>query len=148
MRKQKETFYLSAEIEETNALLKAIERKMPPEIIKFCRVDWGHNLCSGSYEISFDYFSNDTVTKSVHVGLRAGHSQVYIKVVELDYWRKEDYRRDERVESYKEFTSSDIDEKISWDKRVKKTKQEAVKYTVDKIASYFGSNAERFINSI
>lgn len=148
MRKQKETFYVAAEIEETNALLKAIERKMPPEIIRFCRVDWGQNLCSGSYEIGFDYFSNDTVTKSVRVSLRASHTQVYIKVVELDYWRKEDYRRDERVESYREFASSDINEKISWDKRVKKTKQEAVKYTVDKISSYFGSNAERFINSI
>jgi hypothetical protein len=138
-------FTKSSRMEETEYLKGMIERKMPEKLISLCRLDWTNQTYSTAYSLTFDYFSDETITKSAEIIFHADYSTVYIMVLERVCLKKEDFRSEKKQKVYKIIERNP---NLSWEKAIKKVRRDARDYIIQEVESYFLSNAEKFINQI
>lgn len=145
MRNKRKTFYVNSSITITNALLKAVERRLSQEVIDYCKVRWESTDLSEGYQIDFDYFRDTVIAKNAKVSFCADTTEVRIKVTHRVCYLKEDYRFDREQLDYQVLR---LENSIDWDKSCKELQKRAAVYIIGKIESFFGSNAERFILDI
>jgi hypothetical protein len=150
MRNQKIKLSISDYILNANKVLKAVEKKLPDEILNYCGVSFKESYPYG-YVLKFQYYSDGTLTKEVEVCFRVSDYDAWVWFDETTWFIKEDYRREKNsyhVEIKPPAKVYKPDEKNVWEKRKRYLHNEAVSYIVSNISKYFGSNAEKFIANI
>jgi len=150
MRNNKKKLSFSNEIVSMDKVLKAVEKRLPDEILDLCYVGFRNSYPYG-YVISFTCRSDEIIMKKVEVSFRVSNYDAWVMFEEITCFLKEDFKQ--MKESYNE----DIQvpekkykpsEKNIWEKRKKYVHNKTVIYIVDNITKYFGTNAEKFIINI
>ena len=141
-------FSIASRIEETDKIIKSVERKLAPNLIDKCKIDWANSFTScGGLTITGYFFESSECNKRFTIHIRAEYNEVSVIIETAVCNKLMDYKTDTTRESYEVFRAEypKNDGNNAYDKAVKKRKQDAVKYIISKIEFYYGDNATKFI---
>lgn len=143
--RNKEKLCISDEIKTAHKVIKAVERKLPEEILQYCCVGFYEKYPFG-YRIKFQYQHDDSIIKDVVVSFRISSYDGWVWFNETTWFKKEDHRHEDK--SYHKEFRYENNMNLGWQKRERLVFKEVVSYIVDNISKYFLSNSENFINGI
>jgi len=143
MRNQKQKLSISDKIINANKVWKAVERKLPDDILRYCGVEFAERYPYG-YLIKFRYHTDSELNKDVEVSFRVSDYDSWVWFDETTWFIKEDFRR-EHNHYHQEFKRGPNG---SWEQGKRKVHNLTVNYIVSNILKYFGTNAEKFIEKI